>query len=164
MSGRHRHGIQSSVHVNGHPIHPMLIPLPVAAFIGLVLTDLAWLQTADPFWARASWWLLAAGIATGLLAGAVGAIDYLTIARVRQLPSGRWHAIGNVIALVLAGVNLAIRWDDPRAIEGAPFILTLMVFALLGITAWLGGELSYRHRIGVAVPDANEDDSRTTGA
>jgi uncharacterized membrane protein len=153
MAIEHQNGVQSSVNIGGHPIHPMLIPLPAAAFIFQLFTDLAWLQTDNAFWAQASWYLLVAGLATGVLAGLVGAVDYFTIQRVRQLASGRVHAIGNVVALALAAGNLASRADDVRDIAGTGLILTLATMALLSVTAWLGGELSYRHRIGVAAPE-----------
>jgi uncharacterized membrane protein len=159
MAVRHRHGTQSSVHIAGHPVHPMVVSLPVASFIGLLLTDLAWLSTSNPFWAEASWWLLVAGLVTGLLAGLIGAIDYSSIPKVRQLASGKIHAGGNIVALVLAGVNLGVRADDPQAIEGIGIILSVVLVALLAITAWLGGELSFRHRIGVAAPGPDDTDS-----
>lgn len=156
MAIEHQNGTQSSVHIGGHPIHPMLIPLPAAAFIFQLFADFAWLQTGDAFWARAAWYLLWSGLVTGLLAGAVGGIDYLTIARVRRLASGRVHAVGNIVALALAAANLWVRADDVRDVAGTGLILTLTTVALLSVTAWLGGELSYRHRIGVAAPDPHQ--------
>jgi hypothetical protein len=50
-----------------------------------------------------------AGIASGLAAGALGAIDYYTIRRAREMPAGRLHAHDNIAALALAGLNLAAR-------------------------------------------------------
>ena len=156
MKSEHEHGIQSSVNIGGHPIHPMLVTLPVAAFIGLLLTDIMWLRTGDAFWARASWWLLVAGLATGLLAGLTGAVDYLTIEKVRKLTSGKLHAMGNIIALALAAANVATRSNDVQNIAGNGLILSVSTAALLGVTAWLGGELSFRHRIGVAAPSPSD--------
>jgi uncharacterized membrane protein len=153
MAQRHQYGIQSSVHVMGHPIHPMIVPLPMASFIALPLSDFAWLLTGNPFWAEASWWLLAAGLFSGILAGVVGAIDYLAIGQVRRLRAGKVHAYGNVLALLLAGMNLGIRWPDVQIIGGSPFLLSIVTVAILGVTAWFGGELTFRHRIGVAAPD-----------
>ena len=66
-------GIPSNVAILGHPIHPMLIPYPVAFLTSVVATDLAARATKDSFWARASSVLTAAGIVSGLVAGAVGA-------------------------------------------------------------------------------------------
>jgi len=52
----------STAKIADHPLHPMLVPLPIAFFIGALLTDLAFLKLGDPFWARMSFWLIAAGL------------------------------------------------------------------------------------------------------
>jgi uncharacterized membrane protein len=134
----------------GHPIHPMLIPFPLAALTGALLTDLAFWMTGDPFWARASTWLLGFGVLTGLAAGAVGAIDYFGVPRARAVAMGKVHAYGNVVAIVLALVNWILRLgDEVPTVTTTEFVLSLLVAAVLGVTGWAGGELSYRHRVGV---------------
>ena len=45
---------RSSAKLLGHPIHPMLVPFPIAFFIGAFLADLAYLWLGDPFWANAA--------------------------------------------------------------------------------------------------------------
>lgn len=140
----------SKAAILGHPIHPMLIPFPLAFLTGALLTDLAFWATSDGFWARASLWLLGAGLVTGLVAGAVGAIDYFGVPRARQVRMGHVHALGNVAALALALVNWLWRLGDPlEAVLPLGLVLSLLVAALLGVTGWAGGELSYRHRVGV---------------
>ncbi len=132
----------------GHPIHPMLIPFPLAFLTGALLTDLAFWATVDPFWARASVWLLGVGLLTGLVAGAVGAVDYFGVPRVRALRLGQIHAYGNAAALVLALGNWLTRLGDPvAAVLPSGLILSLLIAVVLGVTGWAGGELSYRHRI-----------------
>jgi uncharacterized membrane protein len=145
-------GLPSTAAIVGHPIHPMLIPFPISFLTVAVATDLAARQTEDPFWSRTSRWLLGAGIVTGLVAGAVGAIDYYTIRRAREKSVGKLHAYGNPLALGLAAVNLAMRRNaGPRDIPGSGEIaLSLATAAVLGVTGWAGAELSYRHMVGVA--------------
>ncbi|HEY8566997.1 MAG TPA: DUF2231 domain-containing protein [Beijerinckiaceae bacterium] len=142
-------GLPSTAAIAGHPIHPMLIPFPIAFLTGAVATDLVARATRDPFWARSSKVLLGAGIASGLLAGAVGAIDYFTIRRAREKPVGKIHAYGNPLALALAAANLATRKDN-RAPDDTGVALSLATAAVLGVTGWAGGELSYTHMVGVA--------------
>jgi uncharacterized membrane protein len=84
----------------GHPIHPMLIPFPITFLTAALATDVAARTTEDPFWSRTSRWMLGAGIVTGLIAGAVGAIDYFTIRRAREKSVGKLHAYGNPLRLV----------------------------------------------------------------
>src|SRR6185437_5872905 len=52
----------STAKVGSHPLHPMLIPFPVAFLVAAFVTDLAFIGTGDGFWARASMWLIGAGI------------------------------------------------------------------------------------------------------
>ena len=62
----------STAKVGTHPLHPMLIPFPVAFLVGAFVTDLAFIGTGDGFWARASIWLLGAGIVMALVAALAG--------------------------------------------------------------------------------------------
>jgi uncharacterized membrane protein len=145
-------GLPSTAAIVGHPIHPMLIPFPITFLTAAVATDLAARSTGDPFWSRTSRWMLGAGIVTGIVAGAVGAIDYYTIRRAREKSVGKLHAYGNPTALLLAAANLALRRsrsdrDPPGSGELA---LSLATAAVLGVTGWAGAELSYRHMVGVA--------------
>ncbi len=54
-----------------------------------------------------------------------------------------------MLALLLAAANLGVRLDDRTDIEGTGLLLSIVIVLILGVTGWLGGELSFRHRIGV---------------
>lgn len=146
----HDRGVPSTASIIGHPIHPMLIPFPIAFLVGAFAADLAYWGTFDPFWARASVWLVGAGFVTGVLAAAIGLVDFLSIDRVRNHTAGWTHFLGNFFALILAFITLLLRVAD---VEGAvvPWgvVLTGIITVVLGVTGWYGGELSYRHKIGV---------------
>lgn len=43
---------KSTASIAGHPLHPMLVPFPIAGFVGALVCDLV--GTADPFWFRAA--------------------------------------------------------------------------------------------------------------
>lgn len=131
----------------GHPVHPALIPYPFVTLTGALATDLAGRRTGDPFWPRASRLLLRTGLASGVLAGAVGAVDYYGVDRVREHAEGRLHAYGNVAALALTALNLGLR--DREDVPRRGLALSAVVAGLLGATGWLGGELSYRYKVGV---------------
>ena len=45
---------KSTAQIAGHPIHPMLIPFPVACFVLTFVSDIAFWRTANEFWATAS--------------------------------------------------------------------------------------------------------------
>lgn len=145
--------IPSLAAVNGHPIHPMLVPLPIGAFVGALASDVAYAATGDRFWARASRLLLGAGVATGALAGAVGAVDFTGRDQIRDYREAWAHAGGNAAAIALGAVNLAMRPDDSgRGTVPMGLALSALTGAILLVTGWFGGELSYRHRVGV-MPD-----------
>ena len=136
--------------IAGHPIHPMIIPFPIAFLVGALLTDLTYWIAGDPFWARASLWLVGAGLVGGATAAVFGLIDFLSIGRAREHSAGWIHFIGNSTVLVLSLVSLLLRWAHPAAAV-LPWGLTIsaVVGAILLITGWFGGELAYRHMIGV---------------
>jgi len=149
MGTYHRHGVESTAAVFRHPIHPMLIPFPIASLIGALATDIAFWATSNGFWADVWFWLLLTGVVTGAVAAIPGMVDFSTIDRVRRLTSAWVHAGGNIVAMALAIINLSLRWTDAAAgAQGWGLGLSLVTVALLGVTGWLGGELSYRHRIG----------------
>lgn len=148
----------STAQIGGHPLHPMLIPLPLAFFIGAFGTDLAFLGTSDSFWALASWWLLAAGLVTAALAALAGFADFLGSARVRALKLAWAHMIGNVAAVLIEALNLLLRLGGRAdAVEPLGVALSALAVAILAFTGWAGGELVYRH--GVAVADQGLDSS-----
>jgi uncharacterized membrane protein len=69
----------------------MLIPFPVAFLVGALLTDLAFIATGDGFWARASIWLIGAGIVMALLAAVAGFTDFFGEPRIRALNDAISH-------------------------------------------------------------------------
>lgn len=147
-------GVRSTAAIRGHPIHPMLVPLPIGMLVGVLATDVVYWITGDAFWADASWWLLWAGLVTGLGAAAVGLIDFATIHRVRSHRAGKVHLVTNSLALAFVGLNLAIRAGDVAdAVLPWGLFLTLVTGTFLGVGGWFGGELTYRHGVGVTGHD-----------
>ena len=143
-------GVPSKVAIAGHPLHPLIVTFPIAFLVGVLGTDLGYWLTRDLFWARASVLLLVIGLLTGLVAAITGMIDFLAIDRVRQHNAGWIHMIGNIIALVISGISLFLRWGQPTDfILPTGLILSLIVAGALGITGWFGAELIYRHKVAV---------------
>jgi uncharacterized membrane protein len=136
--------------IAGHPVHPMLVPFPIAFLVGALAVDLTFAGSGDPFWARAAFWLLLAGVVMGALAAVFGLIDFLSIPGARSLSVAWIHFLGNGAAVLLAIWNVAQRWTDAAAgAGGLGLALSVIVVAILLVTGWLGGELAYRYRIGV---------------
>jgi uncharacterized membrane protein len=55
----------STARIGSHPIHPMLVPIPIACFVGTLLTDPTYWRTADMMWADFSAWLVTVGTIFG---------------------------------------------------------------------------------------------------
>jgi uncharacterized membrane protein len=142
--------IPSAAAIVGHPLHPSVVPLPIGAFVGALAADLAYLATKDAFFARAARLLTGAGLITGALAAVLGGIDFLTRSQIRSHRAAWLHAGGNAATLLLGGLSLGLRTRGDRAsVAPAALALSLVSGLVLLVTGWLGGELSYRHRIGV---------------
>lgn len=144
------HGSGSSVSILGHPLHPMVVPLPIACLLGVFACDMAFLSTQDTFWSRAGFTLLAAGLVTGLLAAVLGALEAASLQRARTSSLMWAHGFANVIALIASAANLKLRWEAESLWVGAGPYLSTMVAALLLVSGWLGGSLAYKHGIGVS--------------
>ena len=153
----HTQGVPSTIAIAGHPLHPMLIPFPIAFLIAVFGADLAAWATGDPFWARAALWLSGAGVLTAALAALVGLIEFVTIERARVHRVGWVHALGAGSIVILATLSWLLRMGNPLAAT-LPWALVLsaLITGLLLVVGWAGGELPYRHMIGVTGHGAHE--------
>jgi uncharacterized membrane protein len=142
---------QSTARVAGHPIHPMLVPFPIACFVGALLTDIAYWRTADMMWSNFSAWLIAAGFVFGVVAALAGLVDFVGRRAVRAQRPAWPHALGNLLALCLSFVNLLVHSRDAwTSVVPTGLVLSAVVVAILGFTGWMGWAMVYRHRVGVA--------------
>jgi len=142
---------RSTVQVAGHPIHPMLIPFPIAFFVGTLVTDIVYSQKGQPFWATMGQWLLVAGLVMAALAAVAGFTDFLGERRIRQLNAAWHHMIGNVAVVVIELISLWQRLDKgPAFVLPMGLVLSALVTLLLLYNGWRGWEMVYRHHVGVS--------------
>jgi uncharacterized membrane protein len=142
---------RSTASIAGHPIHPMLIPFPIAFFVGTFVCDLVYWGTGDTGWSDATLWLLGAGLIMAALAAVAGLTDVLGDTAVRSLGIAWWHAGGNVLAVLIEIYNWYLRHaEGGRAVLPTGLILSAIVVCILLFTGWKGWEMVYRARVGVA--------------
>jgi len=98
----------STARIAKHPIHPMLVPFPIACFVGTWLTDLAYWRTGEMMWADFSAWLVTVGVIIGFLAAIAGLIDFVSNRLIRAQAPAWPHAVGNVTVLILATFNMLV--------------------------------------------------------
>lgn len=148
--------MESRLKVLGHPLHPMLVMFPVALLIISVIFDIVDAAGGPDYLAEAAYWNMAAGLIGGLLAAAAGSVDLFA------LPSGTrakrialTHAAANLAVILLFAAVWVVRLGaDSRHAGGALIAIEVVAVAILGISAWLGGELVDRLGVGVD-PDAD---------
>jgi len=143
--------LQPTAQVARHPIHPMLVSVPIVCFIGALLTDIAYAVTAEMMWADFSAWLLVAGVIIGVLAAIAGLIDFLGSPGIRALGPAWLHMIGNLAVLVIAFFNLLIHTRDAwTSVMPEGLILSIVTVLILPVTGWLGWTMVYRYGVGAA--------------
>jgi uncharacterized membrane protein len=140
---------QSTAKIADHPIHPMLIPFPIVCFVGAFVTAVVYSQNQDAGWATASNWLLGVGLVMAALAAAAGLTDYLGDDRIRRLGDALKHMLANVAAVVLELVNLVLRLNNPDFADSTGIWISGVVVLILIYSGWKGGDLVYRHGVGV---------------
>jgi len=142
---------KSTASIAGHPIHPMLIPFPIAFFVATFVCDLIYWRTGNPGWVTASLWLLGAGLIMAALAALTGLIDVLGEPRIQALRDAWYHAGGNVLAVLIELYNWFSRYDSGEAaVLPTGLVLSLIVVGILLFTGWKGWEMVYRHHVGVS--------------
>lgn len=143
--------MRSAASFKGHPIHAMLIPFPLAFFVGAFFFDVV-----GAVWGREAFWttggfLAVAGIVTAVAAAIPGAIDYFRT--VPPASSGKKratrHALVNLSAVAMFALGLWLR----GGVEAPPALLSMGAWALglvlLSMGGWMGGTLVYRNQIGI---------------
>jgi uncharacterized membrane protein len=142
---------KSTASIAGHPVHPMLIPFPIAFFVATFVCDLAYWQTTNSALATGAIWLLGAGLIMAAVAAVAGLTDVVGEPRIRALRDVWWHAGGNVLVVLIQLYSFYARYTEgTSAIVPKGLILSLVVVGILLFTGWKGWEMVYRYRVGVA--------------
>jgi uncharacterized membrane protein len=146
--------LSSTARIGSRPIHPMLVPIPIACFVGTFLSDVAYWRTAEMMWSNFSAWLVSVGVVVGFFAGIAGLIDFIGNRAIRDQPPAWPHAVGNGVVLVLATLNMLVHTRDAwSSVVPWGLVLSTAVVLILTFTGWMGWSMVYRH--GVAVAEAS---------
>jgi uncharacterized membrane protein len=143
-----------------HPIHPMLVALPIGLWIFSLVSDVIYLMKwGGAVFNDVAFYTMAGGIVTALVAAVPGFIDYLSLPKGKIKTIAVWHMRINLAVFVLFAINLWLRRD---ATPGAavPVWLSVVGVVLLGVSGWLGGELVYVHGVAVEPQSSAEEIAR----
>lgn len=143
--------MKSKAQIGSHPLHPMLIPFPVAFLVGAFVADvIGYLYEVPGLWAAATYATMA-GVATALVAAVPGFVDYLYVLPPRS--SGRRratkHMLANLGAVALFGLAWWIRGGPQIPPDPALLVIEGAGVVLLMAGGWMGGTLVYRNLAGV---------------
>jgi uncharacterized membrane protein len=142
--------MESRAKLLGHPIHQMLIVFPLGLLAMAVIFDVIAIILGSGYWSEIAFWMIAAGVVTGLIAAPFGTIDWWAIpSGTRAKRIGALHGIGNVVVVVLFALSWLFRADAPASPATIALILSFAGAALSLVTGWLGGELVDRLAVGV---------------
>lgn len=129
----------------GHPLHALLVEIPVGAWSVSALFDLIAALTGSREAAWAADALITTGVVAAVPAAMAGAADY-SAADQEATPQIALHAILNSAAMGLFLASLAARRGGRRGLGVA---LSFGALGIAGGSAWIGGDLVYRHGVGV---------------
>ena len=143
-----------------HPIHPMLVALPIGLWIFSLVSDVMYLVKWGAVWADVAFYTMAGGLVGALVAAMPGLVDLLSISDPKVKKIGIWHMCINLVAVALFAVNL---WLRTTASPGAtpPIWLSVIGVVMLGISGWLGGEMVYVHAVAVEPQRGTTTESAT---
>ena len=141
--------MRTPANIAGHPIHPMLVPLPIGLFVFSFVCDLIYVfGSGNPTFAIVALYTMAGGIVGALAAAIFGFIDLLSLpAEPRR--TAVTHMTINLVVVVLYVINFWLRSGTPEA-PGGYVWLSLIAIALLVVSGWLGGKMVYVYGIAVS--------------
>jgi uncharacterized membrane protein len=133
----------------GHPIHPPLTDVTIGAYTVATVTALASVVGIANRPAAHGWWLaLVIGLISTGLTATTGFLDWLTIEWGTPLwKTATLHMASMLTATVFFLIAVLVGHSGYRhgAVEGGPFVLTLIGFGFLTLGGWLGGAVVYVH-------------------
>ena len=136
--------------IGNHPIHPMIIPFPIAFLTGSIVFDaLGRILSSEPLYQTAGHCMIA-GVVMGLLAAIPGLVDFTSVIpeSTRAKDKATYHLIVNTVALVSFLVSFLARpsFAERDVISVLPAYLG---FLFLSVGGWIGGSLVYGEKIGI---------------
>jgi len=137
----------TNARVAKHPIHPILVVIPLGLWVAALVFDIIYAATGRESMRTVAFWNVGLGVIGALLAAVPGFVDWLSLTG-RAAQIGTYHMLLNLGAVAIFAVNWFVR---TRVASDSPWPLVLSIVGVIavGISGWLGGELVYRYRVGV---------------
>jgi uncharacterized membrane protein len=144
--------MSSPASFKGHPLHPILVALPIGLWIFSLISDLIFkFGFGGSVWNDVAFYTIAGGIVGALIAALPGLIDLISLQNPKTKSIGIWHMIINLLAVALYCVNFWLRMHRAPG-DNLPIVLSVIGVLLIMISGWLGGELVYVRGVAVKQP------------
>ncbi|WP_078661086.1 DUF2231 domain-containing protein [Streptomyces sp. NRRL B-24484] len=148
-----------------HPLHPMLVTVPIGAWVAGLVFGIASHVVDDPaFLTRGSMWLIAVGVLGALAAAVAGFLDLLAVPpATRARRTALVHMTLNLLVTCayVAGFLWRHAAGSTQGVGAGMLALSAASLAVLGVSGHLGGRLA--HRYGVRVADEATQAEGCTG-
>jgi uncharacterized membrane protein len=164
----------SPASIRGHPVHPMIIPFPIALWVFSLVADVIYLWRGNPVWKDwIAFYSLLGGIIGAAAAAVPGLMDWLSLTDKAVVKIANWHARLNVIALLVFAGSFYLRTTSGASLIGdsytIPVALSVFGVVLITISGWLGGEMVFKHGVAVssgsgATPEKAETETKARAA
>ena len=141
--------MRTPANIARHPIHPMLVAIPIGLWIFSLACDVIRVMgAASPNWEIAAYYTLVGGIIGALVAAVPGFIDMLS------LPRGikRTALIHMTINLTVVALYVWNAWLRKHSGLDLAVWLSVIAVVLLAVSGWLGGKMVYVHGVAVDIP------------
>lgn len=150
----------------GHPVHPILITIPIGAWLSSFVFDIISRVTEDETYYKGAYVLIGIGIAGAVLAAFFGLLDLLTLptgTRVFQIAIA--HMILNLFAVALFAVDFGLRmglYSDFSATPPGLIVLSAGALLLLSLSGYLGGKMVFHYGVRVTRETSQADGFQKT--
>lgn len=150
----------------GHPFHPMLVTVPIGAWVSSLVFDIASRTVHRPgFLTHGSAWLIAIGVLGALAAACVGFLDLFAIPTgTPAFRTGLAHMGLNLVITIAYAAGFVWRqageYPDTQGVGSGQLALSAVSLAALGLSGHLGGKLAYRYGVRVAEESVQADGYR----
>jgi uncharacterized membrane protein len=150
--------MRTPAQIAGHPIHPMLVTIPIGLWIFSLVCDFIASGSANPqTWATASFYAMVGGIIGALAAALPGLVDLLSLRHTPVISTAVKHMALNLTLVVLYIINAFMRRDDGGAAPaGAELVLSVVAILMLLVSGWLGGKMVYEAGVAVHAEDMGQ--------
>ena len=145
--------MQSKIKIFNHPVHPMLVPFPIAFFTATLLCSIVYISTKNVFWFRVEFIANCAGVVMAIAAVFPGIVDWLLIPVSSDAKStGLKHMIANAVSVGIFGVNAAVNYTyldvkNPPTQSGV--LLSSFGFLVMLYAGFKGWEMVQTYHIGI---------------